>query len=525
MIVKSSFFNNIFQSDATISAETMDRIAGILDEAAEISADYSDFLHTFSVQVDSSVLILGEGSEARDFADFLQKEGYQTGVVSPYDVISISGHLGAFEAQVKIEGNLGKIHFSQIVLFYEDSHLLRFMGCESVSQYDNPQELLAMLNSRLGQFKYNAPVHYNDRFCQYHSRRPDEKGEGWCHQCADECPSFGVSKDDTLMQLKFSALDCIACGKCIMVCPSGAIKRDGFSLAAAQKIAKLYFGITPVVMNTEVGAQLEGLSIKKRIAKVMLDNNALALFVPQVHALNETYLLTLMQESAKQVVLLDIDKDDFLQEAVSIVNGITRAIFGIDGILLVHSYDELIIAIEKTKEFEDFKPDWHYTYAQDDNEALYQIFSQRLLSMVRKGDFGKIKARNHGRVIVDANKCTLCLSCVGACNVGALSSSEFSLFHHPSLCTTCGYCILSCPEKAISTDFGGIALNEEFLQKNEVAKSEGFKCIECGKIFASSKSVEKIAAIMSPIFSGDEARLKSLQCCDTCKVKVMFGVS
>lgn len=514
----------MLKSYAFVSAETTNKIAEILNEAAEISADYSDFLHSFSVQVDSSVLVLGEGDEAKDFADFLQKEGYEAGVISPYDVISVSGHLGAFEAQVKVGGNLGKIHFSQIVLFYEDPHLIRFAGCESAGEYDSPQELLDALNSRLGQFKYHAPVHYDDRFCQYHLRRPDESGEGWCHRCVDECPSFGVSKDDSLMQLKFSALDCIACGKCVMVCPSGAIKRDGFSLEAAQKIAKLYFGITPVVMNSQIESDLEGLEIKEQLIKTMLDSNALALFTPQVHALNETYLLTLMQESAKQVVLFDISKDKLLEESVGMVNGITQAIFGIDGVLLAHSYDELIAAIKKTKDL-DVKIDWHYTYAQDDNEALYQVFSQRLLSMVRGGDFGKLKARDHGRIIVDSNKCTLCLSCVGACNVGALSSSEFSLFHHPSLCTTCGYCMPSCPEKAISTDFGGIALNETFLQKNEVAKSEGFKCVECGKIFASSKSVEKIAAIMAPIFSGDEARLRSLQCCDTCKVKVMFGVS
>ncbi|WP_232013714.1 4Fe-4S dicluster domain-containing protein [Wolinella succinogenes] len=53
---------------------------------------------------------------------------------------------------------------------------------------------------------------------------------------------------------------------------------------------------------------------------------------------------------------------------------------------------------------------------------------------------------------MDQEKCTLCLSCVGACNVNALTanSNEFTLDFNASLCTTCGYCLPSCPENAIT---------------------------------------------------------------------------
>lgn len=516
MSVKSDFLDLLRWDKSAVSLESAREI---LREAGEIRADYSDFLHHYTINVDPSVLILGESEDAQDFVDYAQKNGYQAGAISPSHVISISGHLGAFEAQVKLGEEIGKLHFSQIVLFCEDSHLMRFKGCENAGEYENPEQLVEKLNSRLGQFSYHAPVHYDAHFCQYDSRRSREDGGTWCHRCVDVCPSFGVSRDDSLMQLNFSALDCIACGKCVMVCPSGAIQRDSCMLEAFQKISKLYSSVVPVVMNDGDD------SYSQRMCHLVgsgLDCAALPLFVPQVHALNEVYLLTLIQESGRQVVIFDEARDELLLEKVAMVNAITQAIFNMDAIFLVDSTQKLPALLQEIKE--DGILDWHYTYAQNDNEPIYQIFSERMLAMVRGGDFGEIPAKHHGRVVVDSSLCTLCLSCVGACNVGALSSNEFVLFHKPSLCTTCGYCEASCPEKAIKTDFGGIALQAGFFSKNAVAKSESFSCVECGRVFASKKSIDKISALMASVFQGDSARLRSLECCDTCKVKVMFGV-
>ena len=55
-----------------------------------------------------------------------------------------------------------------------------------------------------------------------------------------------------------------------------------------------------------------------------------------------------------------------------------------------------------------------------------------------------------------------------------------------------------------------------------MAKDELFACTECGKEFATVKSVQKIATMMTPLFGNDDIKIRTLYCCAECKPKVMF---
>ena len=142
--------------------------------------------------------------------------------------------------------------------------------------------------------------------------------------------------------------------------------------------------------------------------------------------------------------------------------------------------------------------------------------------MVESGVSGEMI--RYGKIHIQESKCTLCNSCVGACNVDALTANaqEFALQYNPSLCTTCGYCIPSCPEDALRLELSGIELNPSWFETHTLAKDELFECIECGKPFATKKSVQKIKDVMSPHFLGDSAKMKTLECCSDCKIKIMF---
>ena len=60
------------------------------------------------------------------------------------------------------------------------------------------------------------------------------------------------------------------------------------------------------------------------------------------------------------------------------------------------------------------------------------------------------------------------------------------------------------------------------MAKWSLKKAELFKCIECGKEFATTKAVLKIANMMTPLFGSDTDRIKTLYCCSECKAKVMI---
>ncbi|MCE3039764.1 4Fe-4S binding protein [Helicobacter anatolicus] len=487
----------------------------ILQESFEIYQDYSDFLRFYSLEIAPTVLILGEGEEVEEFAamlDSYEKINYQVGVLSPKEVVAINGHLGQFEAKIKREDSLFSLQFAQMVLFYEDENLKRFMGCENVQDYKTPQDLIDVLDSRVGTYSYHNIIHYNADKCQYHHRRPDKKGEGYCHACVDSCPTFGVSKNDSLMELQFSALDCISCGACVMACPTGSVQRDGYDKESLYEIAKLYKNIVPVVVDASTSQDVLDIDF----------GNTLAFVVAQTHLLNETYLLSIVQESSAQVVIYDPKKNTALMSAVEFLNNIFQKKYQRDAVLLAHNKEKLQEKIKLAGVYSDFA----YTYRQGQKDALRHIFSERLKFVVKDDILGFIPNtyNTYGRVIVNQDKCTLCMSCVGACNVQSLSAGDFSLMHNPSLCTTCGYCVDSCPEQAISVKFDGINLEPKWFEHEIVARDRGFECVECGKIFANTKAVEKIKNMMTPIFKNDAARLRSLECCETCKVKVMFGV-
>lgn len=127
---------------------------------------------------------------------------------------------------------------------------------------------------------------------------------------------------------------------------------------------------------------------------------------------------------------------------------------------------------------------------------------------------------------VNDSNCTLCMSCVGACNVDAIfaNQTDFTLRVNPSLCTACGYCEVTCPEKdCLTIKRDEIQLQPMWFKENILAKDSLFACVECGKEFATTKAIEKIASIMGPIFAKvSETKKRTLYCCEDCKAKLMI---
>jgi ferredoxin len=136
------------------------------------------------------------------------------------------------------------------------------------------------------------------------------------------------------------------------------------------------------------------------------------------------------------------------------------------------------------------------------------------------------KGAPFGRVNVDTEGCTLCLSCVSACPVSALGDNPDRpmLTLDESLCVQCGLCAATCPEKVITLEpranfkaFGGkpVIIKEE----------EPAHCTECGKAFGVKSTIDRISAKLEGkhwMYSGANAnRLKVIRMCDDCRVGEM----
>jgi ferredoxin len=132
-----------------------------------------------------------------------------------------------------------------------------------------------------------------------------------------------------------------------------------------------------------------------------------------------------------------------------------------------------------------------------------------------------------GSLLLDAGKCTLCLSCVGACPAAALADNPQTpqLRFIEKNCVQCGLCVKTCPEDALRLQprlwlAGEGKARKELRVLNE---AEPFCCIECGKPFGTLRAIEAMVAKIGehPAFAGDQGR--RLRMCSDCRVVAMFS--
>ena len=132
-----------------------------------------------------------------------------------------------------------------------------------------------------------------------------------------------------------------------------------------------------------------------------------------------------------------------------------------------------------------------------------------------------------GTLVVDAQRCTLCLSCVGACPEAALADNpdKPQLRFVEKNCVQCGLCAKTCPEDAIRLEprlwlaDGGKARKALRV----LHESEPFQCIKCGKPFGTLRAIESMIAKVGShaAFAGDAAQ--RLRMCSDCRVVDIFS--
>ncbi len=130
-----------------------------------------------------------------------------------------------------------------------------------------------------------------------------------------------------------------------------------------------------------------------------------------------------------------------------------------------------------------------------------------------------------GAVEVDADDCTLCLSCVSACPTGALRDDP----ERPMLrfvedaCVQCGLCQMTCPEQAITLkpqmDFRAATAPAHVLKQEEP-----FCCIKCNKPFGVKSTIDRVVAKLEGrhwMYTGSSRRIDLIKMCENCRVAIV----
>ena len=459
----------------------------------------------YDKQVGANVII-ASAQDKGALCEFLGQNGFKALQVS--EVLGVYGAVGELGVITQEKG--AELEIECDFFFYDEfkTSFDKQSGCYDLRKFSDERALLEFLQVKSPIYRYKNYINYDSSICQYDKRR-----EECCGKCAELCPSVAILKDDEKRQLVFSQVDCVGCGDCVSVCPSGSLEFTPLPSTSFWALLDFYKGKKILLVDEKFS--LENLEIS-------LDKNVLPLVLNSAQ-LNETTLLALLQTSGANITLCATRLSKGNEDAIALLNAIFERKFNKKAILVAFDKESLEKALKECEFIDDLRFD-----LPQHPMLKREHFAKRLLHIVENDDLGVVESGEwlrYGQVRVNETNCTLCLACVGACNVGALvaDSKDNSLKFNASLCTTCGYCVASCAEKdTIELERSGIELKASYFHFHTLAHDELFACVECGKEFATKKAVERVANLMKDKFAGNERKLKTLYCCAECKARLMI---
>lgn len=479
-------------------------------ELYELNATKFDLSQDFpqSLTISNTLLIIGASKEEyEELVSKLNKDEFEIYKIDEEILKTINGTIGEFEVLVSSNEKEIPLNVSQIIYFNEKLEKKKTGILDpNILGLD---EVLNIVRANVESFSFSKYTTYNQNICQYDARKDEI-----CSKCEEVCPTNAITKIDATKTLVFSNVDCTSCGECVSVCPSGSLNSAELSRDSLYELSLSFKNRHPLIISSKVNLEDINAPLKENVFP----------FVTTGDIFDESMFLTFLQISGSQIVYFSNEISKGTLESIRILNDIYQAKYKKDAIFFAHDEESLNSALAQV----EFIENSYFNFNQVDLKKR-EVFSQRLQKIVGEDDLGLVKTGEHihyGRVLVNEANCTLCLACVGACNVDALfaNESDFTLRVNPSVCTACGYCEVVCPEADCLTIVRDqIELSPKWFKEAILAKDTLFACVECGKEFATTKAIEKIAGLMAPIFAKvSEAKKRTLYCCEDCKPKIMI---
>ena len=126
-----------------------------------------------------------------------------------------------------------------------------------------------------------------------------------------------------------------------------------------------------------------------------------------------------------------------------------------------------------------------------------------------------------GEVLLDGERCTLCMACAGACPSKALRAAPDlpRLHFREADCTQCGLCVATCPEGILSHRPRYHYRAQQDRAERVLHSAEAFSCLRCGRPFATRGMVDRIAEkLLGHWMFPNEAAMRRVRMCRDCRV-------
>jgi ferredoxin len=546
------------------AAQAGPKMAALLAAAAEPTPP----VPSISLESDGVILICGRNEAAIEAGNLLKDHLDVTVLIEPPAAIAparatefpvakgkvrnASGHLGAFE--VAIDDFAEATPSSRGVLAFGPSRNDARSNCAIILDLTggmalfpaadlrdgylraDPKDPAAMLRAVLrardliGTFEKPRYITYDASLCA-HSRSQIVG----CTRCLDLCPTAAITPSGN--QVTIDANICAGCGQCAAACPTGAasyaMPSEDVLMRKLRAMLISYReagGEAPIVLLHD---DSHGAPLIDALARF---GDGLPAHVLPL-ALNEMTQIGL--ESIAAAFAYGASAMRFLLRARPRhdVSGLLRTMALADPILTGLGFgpgridtietDDPDLLLEALRAIPSMPPAPRpASFRPQGGKKGVLRFALTELHRAAPNPVGIIalpEGAPFGAVEIDAEGCTLCLSCVSACPTGALRDDP----ERPMLrfvedaCVQCGLCKATCPENVVTLkpqiDFEAARAPARVLKEEEP-----FCCIRCSKPFGVKSTIDRVIAKLEGKhwMYAESRRIDVIKMCDDCRVAV-----
>jgi ferredoxin len=412
---------------------------------------------------------------------------------------------------------------------------------------------LIKLRDMVGEFEKPKFFAYKQKLCA-HSRN-ETVG---CNACVDICSAEAISSDKSRQQIKVNPNLCVGCGACTTVCPTGALtyaypkaQEQGSKIKTLLSTYHAAGGKDAVLMLHSQEAGLKVVEELGRAAQLKLAKGLPANVIPMslwhTASLGLEVWLTAVAYGAHQVLVLCTH-----EEAPQYLEGLEAQMAVAQSLLAGLGYEGVHFQVVRAKNGMDLDASLQANGAakaqakwKKQVPAVYAKFAvapekrstlELALDHLSEHAPSALQPNNSviampvasplGALKVNADKCTLCLSCVSACPASALQDNPDlpQLRFIEKNCVQCGLCATTCPEDAIEL-IPRFLRTPERKQAQVLNQSQPYGCVKCGKPFGTLKAIEAMLGKLSGHSMFQGAALERLKMCGDCRVIDIYSNS
>ncbi|MCU7845884.1 MAG: 4Fe-4S binding protein [Candidatus Thiodiazotropha sp. (ex Monitilora ramsayi)] len=378
------------------------------------------------------------------------------------------------------------------------------------------QAAVEELEELTGSFEKPRYFDYNPDICAH-----GHAGKTACNRCIEACPADAIKS--LAETIEVNAHLCQGGGVCATVCPSGAIRyaypNPKDNLDRMRRLLSVYReegGFDPVVVF---------IAESDDFVTDSLPTNYLPFLVEELASVGLEFWLSTLAFGAHSVLLLNgggVPERSVkaLEEQLRTVDEIITAMGYAAGLVSLIAPEDLdteqIVSMPAIKPagFSGLGGKRQTAYLAIDHLFTEAEKPKPMVSLTVGAPFGKAD--------VDANACTLCFSCVGACPGKALQTGGEGvpqLLFIEDNCLQCGMCTRTCPEDAIWITPRLLFDADQRRQKRKLHEEAPFLCTSCGKPFATRSVIDNMLNKLQGhyMFQNERAR-KRLTMCEDCRV-------